>query len=166
MISLFLPPSGRARSAAELMIMLEDASDELLSLEECAAGIAEASEATIFCPRQLQNLRAVLERGREAIATRMAVLGGPRATTTLASHRASRRESRKIRPRALMRAYGKCSHQLCRVAQEARRIADSATAAVLSDLILQTEKQLWLLDAPSRQREPASRRVVSFFFSY
>ncbi len=165
MLALFLPPRGRAQSAAELMVMLEDAADELLRLQECAAGIAEAPETTVFCPEQLRKLRDVLERGREAIAARMVILGGPRPGLRPASLSADRRDRRKIRPRALMRTYGKCSHQLCRVVQEARRISDATTAAMLSELILQMEKQLWLLDAPSQQHAPATRRVVSFFFS-
>ena len=162
MLALFLPPHGRAQSAAELMVMLEDAADELLRLQECAAGIAAAPETTVFCPQQLRVLRDVLDGGREAIGARMEILGGHRPATNLS---AGQRAQRKIRSRALMRAYGKCSHQLCRVQQEARRISDGTTAAMLSDLILRMEKQLWLLDAQSQQRAPATRRVVSFFFS-
>jgi len=167
MLSLFLPPSNRAQSAAELTAMLEDASEELLRLRECTASLAESPESTVFCPRQLQSLRSELDRGRGLIAARMAALGGSRSEGAAAAigTAAKKAEPRKVRARTLMRTYGKCSHQLCRVVQEARRISDSTTAAMLSDLILRMEKQLWLLDAPSQQREPASRRVVAFYFS-
>jgi DNA-binding ferritin-like protein len=64
-----------------------------------------------------------------------------------------------------MGGYRDCCRSLCKALNESLRASDWATGALLSDLVLRLEKQLWLMDTSPHNRGVGSCRSVSLFLT-
>jgi hypothetical protein len=117
-----------------------------------------------YQPRQMRVLAEILGRGRAAIACKIAELGGataPRGETGPGPGG----------PRGdfdltgFMTEYRGCCRKLCAALSEARRVSDDALGALLGDLALRLERQLWLVDRRPKNDEIEYGRVVSLFLA-
>jgi DNA-binding ferritin-like protein len=61
--------------------------------------------------------------------------------------------------------YRRCCRRLCRALGEARKVSDASTVAVLGEIILKLEKQLWLIDKPRHDPGTERYRSVSLFLT-
>jgi hypothetical protein len=116
-----------------------------------------------YCPEQVRALCSILERGRHSIVRRAAELGG--RIRREEPDRASRPPVLVTDPVAFMTAYRECCRKLCKALDESKRIPDATTGALLSDLALRLEKQLWLMDGSPHDRDAESCRSVSLFLA-
>jgi hypothetical protein len=117
-----------------------------------------------YRPRQMRALGEILGRGRSEIARKIAGLGGagnPGDESTANPGRA--REEFDLA--GFMVEYRGCCRRLCAALNEARRVSDDATSALLSDLALRLERQLWLMDRRPKNDEIEYGRVVSLFLA-
>lgn len=117
-----------------------------------------------YRPRQMRALGEVLGHCRSEIIRKVAGLG---AAGTLGdeSNLNSREPCEEFDLAGFMVEYRGCCRRLCAALNEARRVPDEATSALLSDLALRLERQLWLMDRRPKNDEIEYGRVVSLFLA-
>jgi hypothetical protein len=162
MVSVKPLPSRASVTEVSLIGLLRQVGASLgnLRLRTEAATARKEPEALGFCPRQMEALGEILESGRHRIARRIAELGG--AAQSLG---APSLPERTADPVAFMIEYRDCCRRLCAALNESLRSSDAATGALLSDLALRLEKQLWLMDTSPHDRGAESCRSVSLFLT-
>jgi hypothetical protein len=138
---------------------------ENLRLRASHAATLEAPEALGLCPRQLLLLCEILDKGRHRIARRLDERGGFSRQDADGAHDGLRLPDNVADPVAFMIAYRACCRKLCKALNESQRISDGPTGALLSELGLSLEKQLWLMDASPHSRSADSCRSVWLFLT-
>jgi hypothetical protein len=119
-----------------------------------------------FCPLEMQALCRILDMGRHRIARRISELGGPADPGADEAYGEPRLPENVADPMAFMGGYRDCCRKLCKALDKSLQVSDGATGALLSDLGLRMEKQLWLLDTPPNSRgADYSSRSVSLFLA-
>jgi hypothetical protein len=116
-----------------------------------------------YHPRQMRALGDILGRGEAAIVRRIAELGGATPGDESSPGPVEPREGFDLA--GVMIEYRGCCRRLCAALNEARRVSDEATSALLSDLALRLERQLWLMDKRPKNDEIEYGRVVSLFLA-
>lgn len=140
--------------------------------EKNSAGLAS------FPSAQLDRLSAMISKGAADITRRVKQLSGEDVATS--SHLAElwRRGSAAFpgdrivnslpdsnpHPRSLLATYRAACRALCTAVQEARQAGDTSTVVLLSALLQNLEKQLWLLDS-SRVRRCVGASTIDLFLS-
>jgi hypothetical protein len=161
-------PSSRTSGTDEALtglLGLVEESLENLRLRASNAATQEAPESMGLCPRQLLVLCEILDRGHERIARRMDELNGFSRPHVNGVSDGFRLPDNVADPVAFMIAYRTCCRRLCKALNESQRISDGPTAALLSELGLRLEKQLWLMDASPQSRSADSCRSVWLFLT-
>jgi hypothetical protein len=159
------PLTGRSPAAEDNRIgLLRQVAASLwnLNLRASSSSLSSETGALGFCPREMRALGEILDRGRRRIAARIAELGGAGSGEPLGEPA----RPRDIEdPVAFMIEYRDCCRHLCRALNESIRSADPATGAMLSELAMRLEKQLWLMDVSTHDRGAESCRSVSLFLT-
>jgi hypothetical protein len=160
-------PEANASEAAvkeeELIRLLAQASSALGRLRDRATRFASLADpvAAGFCPSELRTLCAILDHGRGRIDRRLAILKAGAQVAPADSDPPCATAD----PLSFMAEYRGCCRLLCRALNEALRIPNAAAGSMLSDFILQLEKQLWLMDSPKQDSGPDRYRSVSLFLT-
>jgi hypothetical protein len=117
-----------------------------------------------YHPRQMRVLGEILGRGRSKILRRIAELGGeiPLGDESNAGPGGPRGDFDLA---GFMTEYRGCCRKLCAALNEARRVSDDAMGALLGELALRLERQLWLIDRRPKNDEIEYGRVVSLFLA-
>ncbi len=162
-----MPTPSRFLSSADegLTELLGDALADLRRLQTRTEFIAiTAGDARGRVRRPpIEALCSTLEQGCTEISTRMNALGHAPPATRATPRHGSTRGASPLSPHAVTKACRSCFRHLCGALREARRISDTQTAAVLIQLVLSLEKQLWLLGPPLRERGASDWRAVNLF---
>jgi hypothetical protein len=140
--------------------LLRQVDASLGNLKLRAASLGDAGPIGL-CPRQMLVLGEILERGQQRIARRIAELGGLGREILGETPRPQDLPD----PVAFMIEYRACCRSLCRALSESQRAVDTASGAMLSELALRLEKQLWLMDTSQHDRGAESCRSVSLFLT-
>jgi hypothetical protein len=116
-----------------------------------------------FSPGQLETLCTILDEGRSRVHRRLVDFVGEcdQAGPSADSHSPVNIEN----PLMFLGDYRACCRRLCKAMKEALRISDATTGAVLSDLMLRLEKQLWLMDTPRLSSGTEPYRSISLFLT-
>jgi hypothetical protein len=160
--------ADRAASTREVLIeLLGSVGDSLatLRLRASRALVLEEPQTLGLCPRQLKVLCQILDRGRQKIGRRISDLGGLASRHRDKFHDELRLPINVEDPVAFMAEYRTCCRRLCTALNESKRVSDDVSRALLSDLGLQLEKQLWLMDASPHSRGDETCRSVSLFLT-
>ena len=143
--------------------LLLQAHRSLLELRSLTETICESDrfEDLEFRADELHSLCSMLAEGAVLLEGRARILGfadGLSGSPGSSFHP-------HVNPETLLGAYRGCCRRLCAAMKEAIRIADGTSVALLRELILRLEKQLWVIDAPSRTFGVEDSRAVSLFRS-
>ena len=156
--------SGNDEALSGLLGLVTE-SLENLRLRASHVASLEAPEALGLCPRQLLILCEILDKGRHRIARRIGELGGFSRQDVDGARDGLRLPDNAADPVAFMIAYRACCRRLCRALSESQRTSDGPTGALLGELGLSLEKQLWLMDASPHSRSADSCRSVWLFLT-
>jgi hypothetical protein len=142
-----------------LISLLARADQAVRDLQRRAASICRSGNLEIlgFRRSQLEELNSLLSHGAQVLDGRLYTLDG--------SHRVEEAGPDADEPITFFAAYRACSRALCAAMKESARLADSTSTLGLRELIIQLEKQLWMIDEPDRSRGREDRRAVSLFLS-
>jgi hypothetical protein len=144
------------RQANSALARLKQRADKAMALKDpVAAG---------FSPRQIKTLCGIIDEGRRRIRRCLdaeddpAILAGDESpefvpTTGMGD------------PASFMAQYRFSCRLLCRALNEALSAADARVGAMLSDLVLRLEKQLWLMDTHGTNHGSDRHRSVSLFLT-
>jgi hypothetical protein len=148
-----------------LIELLARAGSSLAYFRERAGALVTQEGPLIlgFCPRQMWTLCGILDEGRGRLQRRLEGLLGPGGHVEFSTD--SNPAGASDNPAAFMAEYRGCCRRLCKALNEARRISDAASCAMLSELVLRLEKQLWLMDTPERDPGTERYRSVSLFLT-
>lgn len=159
---------GRTNSGnTGLLDALLGVSESLEGLRIRAENAREHDELSVlgFCPDQMTRLCEILDNGRARIMGRITALG-------VALHPGEEGLGTEIRlpekmgnPVAFLGAYRGCCRRLSQAMRQALRDSDAATNAILAQLAMLLEKQLWLIDLPQYSRGIDDRRSVRLFLA-
>jgi hypothetical protein len=148
-----------------LIELLARAGSSLTYLRERAGSLVTKQGPLIlgFCPRQMWTLCGILDEGRANLQRRLEGLLGPGGQVEFSAD--SNPTGAMDNPAAFMAEYRGCCRRLCKALNEARRISDVSSCAMLSELVLRLEKQLWLMDTPEHDPGTERYRSVSLFLT-
>jgi hypothetical protein len=148
-----------------LVYLLVHAGSSLAHLRERAAKVMTVDGPLVlgFCPRQMKTLCDILDEGQARIQRRLAGLVGPGAALEATEDSDIRGKSED--PISFMAEYRACCRRLCKGLNESLRISDAPSGAMLSELVLRLEKQLWLMDSPKHDPGSDRYRSVSIFLT-
>src|SRR5665213_2728980 len=148
-----------------LVEMICDALDALDELRGLAETFAEAGNHDVleFRPRELRALGELATNGSISLKRRAAQLNPARRFSAKGPTHDHPGGADELEPITLIRSYRACSRRLCDAMKEAIRVSDGESAAVLRTLILRLEKQLWVIDSPSRAYGVHDSRAVALF---
>lgn len=151
--------------SGDLVPLLSQADAALGHLRDRAEKIMALEDAVSlgFCPRQMKTLCAILDYGRGRIHRRLAIMSG--TVVAEGESPSSNPPFGVASPVAFMAEYRACCRLLCSALRESRRISSSPTVAMLSDLVLRLEKQLWVMDSPKHDPGSEPYRTVSLFLT-
>jgi hypothetical protein len=160
------PESDKARLPSEPLHSLLGQADTLLEhLRRRAENILGLEDPTSigFYPRQLKTLCGIIDQGRARIQLHV-------ETRDLATGRDDEAPDRgpttpMADPIAFMAEYRASCRLLCRALSEALRTANAPTGAMLSDLVLRLEKQLWLVGPKKKDTGSDRYSSVSLFLT-
>jgi hypothetical protein len=143
--------------------LLLQAHRSLLELRALAEQVCESErfESLEFRGDELRSLCSMLTEGSILLARRARALGFEDELSPAPGGSFSP----VIGPETLLASYRACCRRLCGAMKEAIRISDSSSVALLRDLILRLEKQLWVIDAPSRTFGVDDSRAIALFLS-
>jgi hypothetical protein len=118
-----------------------------------------------FSRQHLKALRDLLTRGMRVVDRRIANLEGGRGGRVSPTRRYDFSRNAIMEPIHFFASYRACCRALCSAMKLAMAGADSATVLLLRDIVLGLEKELWLIDAPERNRGVDDSRAVALFLS-
>jgi hypothetical protein len=161
-----LQPGGNPGTADALCALLNrlgiDFKNLMLRVDMAQAEARRAD--TGYRPRQMKALGKILKRARKEIECQITALGGANPTCAESVPIPSGlREEFDLE--GFMSEFRGCCRRLCTALNEARRVSDHATSALLCNLALRLERQLWLLDTRPDNHEIEYGRVVSLFLA-
>jgi hypothetical protein len=163
MASAKLQPGDTPGTAGGLCALLGGLSTDFQSLMvRVDAALAEGRPADAgYRTRQMKALGKMLRRGRSEIEHQIAALGGVIAEA-VPNPSEAREEFNLV---GFLVEYRGCCRRLCAALNEARRVSDRSSSALLCNLALRLERQLWLLDTRPDNHEIEYGRVVSLFLA-
>jgi hypothetical protein len=143
--------------------LLSQAHRSLLDLRALAEQICEYDrfEDLEFRAAELRSLCSMLAEGSVELARRAKSLGFADELPP----RPGSRGTLHVNPVTLLAAYRGSCRRLCAAMKEAIRISDGVSVAMLRELILRLERQLWVIDAPSRTFGIEDSRAVALFLA-
>ena len=162
----FIPADDAAR-AGGLVALLREAQGALMTLRTLTDRECRSSNlrAIGFRENELRFLCAVLADGSFVLHRRAIALGAAFEAEAAPARGETDSGNAEVEPLALIGAYRKCCRRLCDAIKEAVRISDPESISMLRELILRLEKQLWVIDLPSRNCGVGDSRAVALFLS-
>ena len=150
-----------------LVDMMCDAIEALDELHGLAEAFVEAGNYgdMEFRQPELRSLGELTAKGAHSLRCRAAQLDPSGGRFSKRPPNVRLGDTDEMEPITLIRSYRACSRRLCDAMKEAVRISDRESAAVLRILILRLEKQLWVIDSPSRSYGVHDSRAVALFLS-
>ncbi|HEY1791651.1 MAG TPA: hypothetical protein VGG34_01930 [Opitutaceae bacterium] len=147
------------QSVGELLSAAQAALLELRAVSEriCESGRLEEFELR---PAEMRSLCRLLAEGSILISKRADRLGVPHEIFLQDDFAPA-----QVDPLALITAYRTCCRLLCRTMKVSLRMSDNETALLLRNFVMSLEKQLWVIDAPSRTHGSDDSRAVSLFLA-
>jgi hypothetical protein len=156
---------GAPVPSGELLRLLRRADESLGQLTERALAVVALDDPVSmgFCPKQMQSLCRMLGNSRARIQGHILNIEGPAASGNESP--GSSPPLGKMDPISFIAKYRASCRMLCEALNEARRASQAPAGAMLSDIILRLEKQLWIMDSPKQTRRTDQYRSVSLFLA-
>jgi hypothetical protein len=154
-------------SGLKMADSLVKASEALAELNARTESIDNSGNLEIlgFSRQHLKALRDLLTRGTRVVERRIAELEGGAQARYSQGRRYDFSRNAIMEPITFFASYRGCCRALCAAMKVAMASADSATVLLLRDIVLRLEKELWMIDAPERNRGVDDSRAVALFLS-
>jgi hypothetical protein len=148
-----------------LVNLLAKAEPALSLLKERASQLISLGnpEGLGFSRGQLETLCRILNEGCGRVHRRLVDIAGDANPAKPAAD--STPPGNPEDPLVFLAEYRACCRRLCGAMNEALRISDGATGAMLGGLMLRLEKQLWLMDTPRLSAGVDPYRSISLFLT-
>jgi hypothetical protein len=156
-----------SRDGLKIADCLVKASEALAELNARTENIDNSGNLEIlgFSRQHLKTLRDLLTRGTRVVDRRIAELEGGANARLMPTHRLDSSRNAIMEPIKFFASYRACCRALCSAMKVAMAGCDSATVLMLRDIVLRLEKELWMIDAPERNRGVDDSRAVALFLS-
>jgi hypothetical protein len=160
-------PSTKQREGQKLEDHLARASEVLAELNARTESISSSRNLEIlgFSRQHLEAINDLLTRGHRAVDRRITELEGGGDARVVQARRYDFSRNAIMEPITFFASYRSCCRALCTAMRSAIAASDSVTTLLLRDLIMSLEKELWLIDAPERNRGLEDSRAVALFLS-
>ncbi len=155
------------RDGLKIADCLVKASETLAELNARTESMDNAGNLEIlgFSRQHLKTLRDLLTHGTRVVDRRIAELEGGDSARVGPSRRFDFSRNAIMEPIKFFASYRACCRALCSAMKVAMAGCDSATVLLLRDIVLRLEKELWMIDAPERNRGVDDSRAVALFLS-
>jgi hypothetical protein len=167
MSTLATGQNGVQRDGLKLADSLVKASEALAELNARTDSMKSSGNLDIlgFSRQRLKALSDLLTRGTRVVDRRIAELEGAAEARVVPTRRYDFSRSAVMEPVTFFSSYRASCRALCSAMKVAMGYSDSATVLMVRDIVLQLEKELWMIDAPERNRGVDDSRAVALFLS-